>query len=116
LIKQGISLAGRLSQVRAIDGYLTLALLNHARGDHQTADNAIQTARQLARQFEMTKVDDYVVEMVDARFQLAREISPQPNAGLGNVAWRLRIYPIHIKMKNISPRACVSTNIPPWRA
>jgi LuxR family maltose regulon positive regulatory protein len=72
LIEQGISLAGRLSQVRAIDGYLTLALLDHARGDHQAADNAIQTARQLARQFEMTKVDDYVVEMVDARFQLAR--------------------------------------------
>jgi LuxR family maltose regulon positive regulatory protein len=72
LIREGISLAGRLSQVRAIDGYLTLASLDHARGDHQAADNAIQIARQLARQFEMTKVDDYAVELYDARFQLAR--------------------------------------------
>jgi LuxR family maltose regulon positive regulatory protein len=72
LIEEGISLAGSLSPVRAIDGYLTLALLEYASGDHQSADRAVQTARQLARQFEMTEVDDYVVELLDARLQLAR--------------------------------------------
>jgi len=72
LIGEGISLAGSLSPVRAMDGYLTLALLEHAAGDHAAADRAVQTARQLARQFEMTEVDDYVVELLDARLQLAR--------------------------------------------
>lgn len=72
LMEEGISLAGSLSPVRAIDGYLTLAQLEHAFGDHQAADRAIQTARQLARQFEMTEVDDFVVELLDARLQLAR--------------------------------------------
>jgi LuxR family maltose regulon positive regulatory protein len=47
-------------------------MLDHARGDHQAADNAIHIARQLARQFEMTEVDDYAVELFDARLQIAR--------------------------------------------
>jgi len=72
LVGEGITLAGSLSPVRAIDGYLILAMLEHAVEDHQAADRAIQIARQLARQFEMTKVDDYVVELLDARLQIAR--------------------------------------------
>jgi ATP/maltotriose-dependent transcriptional regulator MalT len=72
MIEDGISLVGSLSKVRAIDGYLTLALLEYASGDIKATDRAIQTARQLARQFEMTEVDDYVVELLDARLQLAR--------------------------------------------
>ncbi len=66
-LTEGIELTGRWSDVAGLQGYIGLALVKQAQGDTAGADQAIQTARQLAARFDATEMDDALVEAYQAR-------------------------------------------------
>jgi LuxR family maltose regulon positive regulatory protein len=65
-VTEGIELAGQWSKVGTLDGYLTLVRLGQAKGDFKGAAEALQTAREVAIQFDATELDDHVVALQQA--------------------------------------------------
>ncbi len=64
---EGIELARLWRWPQAIVGYLTLARIRQAQGKIEDANDAIETARQLAAQYDTTDIDDVGVAMYRAQ-------------------------------------------------
>jgi len=71
-VLEGNELTEKWSQVAAFDGYLALTQIRQSQGDMDGAGQALNTLRKLARQFDMTDVDDLVVDIIEARLWIAR--------------------------------------------
>jgi LuxR family maltose regulon positive regulatory protein len=71
-LEAGIEQARLWGEIANLDGYLALARVMQAQGDWQGAREALETARQLAVQFDATDLDDLLVEIQLVRLWLAR--------------------------------------------
>jgi LuxR family maltose regulon positive regulatory protein len=71
LTTKGISLAEEWSILGVFEGYINLAMIKDALGEKDAADQIFAQLRELAYQFDASEVDDYVVEMVAARRNIA---------------------------------------------
>jgi LuxR family maltose regulon positive regulatory protein len=71
-ILEGNELTEKWSQVGAFDGYLALVQIRQSQGDVDGAGQAVNILRKIARQFDMSEVDDLVVDLVEARLWIAR--------------------------------------------
>ena len=69
---EGIQLTGQWSEVGAMDGYISLAHLRRAEGDFAAAQEAIDQARDLALQTDVTDLDDILVEAHQAQLWVAQ--------------------------------------------
>jgi LuxR family maltose regulon positive regulatory protein len=65
-LEEGIELAGQARKVGTIAGWLALALCRQAQGDAPAALDAIERARQEARAFDATDIDDRLVDFFEA--------------------------------------------------
>jgi len=87
---EGIECIEKWSEVGRLDGYVYLAQIRQAQGDIQGARTAIQKAQRLAVQFDATDLDDFMVEMAQARLwahqgefeMVERWIEMQPSRGV----------------------------------
>jgi LuxR family maltose regulon positive regulatory protein len=71
-LAEAIALAERWSRLNAFNGYLTLAQLRQSQGDLAGAQAAIQTVQTLAREFDVTDLDDVIADMAEARLKIAQ--------------------------------------------
>lgn len=71
VLDEGIALAADWARAGAIGGYVNLARVKQARGDEQGAREAIQSAEQLASEFDAMQLDDVYVSIARARLLLA---------------------------------------------
>jgi len=71
-LMQGIELTKKWGEVGAIQGYIALARVKQVQGDVGGAREAIQTARQLAVQFDAMEMDDLLVAMQEAQLWVAQ--------------------------------------------
>ena len=71
-VLEGNELSERWSQVSAFDGYLSLVQVLQSQGDLDGAGRALNVLRTIARKFDMTEIDDLVVDLVEARLRLAQ--------------------------------------------
>lgn len=71
-VQRGIGLVQEWVESSGIGGYLTLAWIRQAQGDALGADQAIQVARRLARQFDATGLDDLFVAAHQVRLWVAQ--------------------------------------------
>jgi LuxR family maltose regulon positive regulatory protein len=69
---EGIELSHRWGRIIALDGYVGLARLKQTLGDAAGADEEIRKAQALAVQFDATEVDDWMVDLVQARLWAIR--------------------------------------------
>jgi LuxR family maltose regulon positive regulatory protein len=69
---EGIELTHRWGPITALDGYVGLARLRQTLGDDAGADEEIRKAQALAVQFDATEVDDWMVDLVQARLWAIR--------------------------------------------
>jgi LuxR family maltose regulon positive regulatory protein len=69
---EGIELSRKWGEVGAVQGYVGLALVRQAQGDVEGAREAIQTARQLAIEFDATEKDILSVTMCQVRLWVAQ--------------------------------------------
>ncbi|MBN1284737.1 MAG: hypothetical protein JXB47_05000 [Anaerolineae bacterium] len=69
---EGIELAGQWAEIWNLGSYIILARIRQAQGDAEGAGAAIQRARQLAREFDASELDDVWVDMYHARLQLTQ--------------------------------------------
>jgi len=69
---KGIELAKKWGEVGGISGYGQLARLKQAQGDIQGARQAIQTAEQLAKNFDAMDVDDRLVDVQQVHLWIAQ--------------------------------------------
>jgi len=69
-LDEGIVLVKRWSNVWAIEGYLALAHVRQSMGDEQGAHQAIQTAEELAVDFDASEMDDLEVSLIKIRLSL----------------------------------------------
>jgi LuxR family maltose regulon positive regulatory protein len=70
--KEGIDLTMRWGKTAAINGYVGLARVRQAQGDAAGAQEAIQMAEQIAREFDAMQVDDVYVALNKTLLQLAQ--------------------------------------------
>lgn len=70
-LSEGIELAKQWSIVGILEGYLNLVQLHDALGATQKGDELFAQLRDLAIQFDATEIDDYIVEMYEARRSIA---------------------------------------------
>ena len=68
---KGISLAEEWSILGTFEGYINLAIIKDAQGEKHAADQIFSHLHELAYQFDASEVDDYVVEIVAARRNIA---------------------------------------------
>jgi LuxR family maltose regulon positive regulatory protein len=66
-LTEGIERISEWGPIAAIDGYLALARLRQAQGDHPGATAALDEADRLAVLFDATEMDDHMVAMARAR-------------------------------------------------
>ena len=69
-LEEGILLVKRWSNVWAIEGYVALAYVRQSKGDEQGARQAIQTAEELAVDFDASEMDDLEVSLNEVRLLL----------------------------------------------
>jgi LuxR family maltose regulon positive regulatory protein len=69
---EGIELTRKWSEIGSLQGYIGLALVKQAQGDVKGADEAIQTAEQLAIKFDAMEMDDIMVAAYQARLWVAQ--------------------------------------------
>jgi len=69
-LDEGILLVKRWSNVWAIEGYIALAYVRQSTGDEQGARQAIQTAEELAVDFDASEMDDFEVSLNEIRLLL----------------------------------------------
>jgi LuxR family maltose regulon positive regulatory protein len=62
----GVELASKWSEIGSFQGHIGLALVKQAQGDPDGANEAMQTARQLAVNFDAVEIDDIVVAAYQA--------------------------------------------------
>ncbi len=72
-LEQGISLIEQWNRTGAIEAYISLARLEWARGQAGRTQDALDRARQLAAQFDLTEFDDWAVAMVQAQLWIAQD-------------------------------------------
>ncbi len=70
-IIEGIELTRKWGEVGGISGYGQLARLKQAQGDIKGARQAIQTAEQIAKNFDAMQVDDRLVDVYQVRLWIA---------------------------------------------
>ncbi|MBN1875779.1 MAG: hypothetical protein JXA33_16260 [Anaerolineae bacterium] len=70
---EGIALIELWNEVGALESYLALAWLNQVQGREKDAQLAVDKARVLAIKFDVTKFDDWVVDMLQARLYLMQD-------------------------------------------
>jgi LuxR family maltose regulon positive regulatory protein len=63
LVIEGIELNRRYGEAGALGGYLSLARVRQAQGDAAGARDAVRKAAEVARRFDATEMDDWVVAM-----------------------------------------------------
>jgi LuxR family maltose regulon positive regulatory protein len=68
----GIQRSERRGRVGMLDGYITLAHVHQANGDTQAANVAIQTAAEIAAEFDLTDMDDRIVQINRVHLRLAQ--------------------------------------------
>lgn len=66
-LTKGITWAEKWSILGSFEGYINLAMVKDAQGDHQSGDVLLWKVQDLAFQFDASEVDDYIVEMFAAR-------------------------------------------------
>lgn len=71
-VERGITVAESWAPTWALRGYLVLSGIKQAAGDSAGARDAIQTARHLALEFDITEIDDELVAAYQARLWLAQ--------------------------------------------
>jgi LuxR family maltose regulon positive regulatory protein len=71
-ITEGIEWTKQWAETSALDGYMSLARLEQAKGDVDSAHEAIRKAQQLAVQFNATELDDLMVALLQARLWIAQ--------------------------------------------
>ncbi|MGD8791307.1 MAG: tetratricopeptide repeat protein [Anaerolineae bacterium] len=71
-LEAGIEQARLWGEIGNLDGYIALARVMHAEGDWPGARKMLETARQLAIQFDATDLDDLLVEIQQSRLWLAQ--------------------------------------------
>ena len=71
-ILEGIELSEKWSQVSAFDGYVALVAIRESQGDLEGVEQALKVLRKIAHQFDVTDVDDLVVDMLEARLKIAQ--------------------------------------------
>ncbi len=69
---EGIELSDRWSEIASLYGYFSLAQVKQAQGDTAGARQAIQTARQLAENFDAMEMDDILVATYQVRLWVAQ--------------------------------------------
>lgn len=69
--KEGIALVEQWSPMAAFDGYVTLLRIAMAQGDRQNASATLHRLRAIAVAFDISVLDDYVVEMLEAHAAIA---------------------------------------------
>jgi len=70
-LTEGIECATRWAEASSLDGYMSLARLEQARGNVEAADAAIESAMRLGEQLDIMELD-VVVAMLQARLLLGR--------------------------------------------
>jgi LuxR family maltose regulon positive regulatory protein len=71
-LTEGIELVKRWGEFAALDGYIALARLRQAQEDPGRAREALETARQIAMQFDLTELDDLLVAIHQVRLWIAQ--------------------------------------------
>jgi LuxR family maltose regulon positive regulatory protein len=69
---EGIELTKKWSEIGALPGYIGLALARQAQGDIEGANEAIQTAQELAIKFDAIELDDFMVAAYQVRLWVAQ--------------------------------------------
>jgi LuxR family maltose regulon positive regulatory protein len=77
---EGIELTRKWGEAGGISGYTHLARLKQAQGDADGARQAIQTAREIARNFDAMELDDLLVDVNQVRLWIAQGA---PEAAMG---------------------------------
>ena len=72
LVLKGIELTEAWSPVSAFNGYLALVGIRRSQGELDGAGQALERLRALAIQFDATEIDDLVVDLLEARLNIAR--------------------------------------------
>ncbi len=71
-LAEGIERAKQWAEASSLDGYMSLARVQQARGDWQAADAALDNAMRMAAQFDITEMDDLLVVLLQIRLLLQR--------------------------------------------
>jgi LuxR family maltose regulon positive regulatory protein len=71
-LAEGIERAKQWAEASSLDGYMSLARVEQARGDWTAADAAIDNAMRMAEQFDIMEMDDLLVALLQARLLLGR--------------------------------------------
>lgn len=67
---EGIELTRKWAAPATLDGYFSLMLTFYALDNHERALDTLARARQVAKGFDVTEQDDWLVDLVGARLQL----------------------------------------------
>lgn len=87
-VLKGIELVQQWGEIGAMDGYINLMRIRQSRGDFNGAANALEDAVRLARRFDATDIDDFLVANYQARLEAV--------AGKVAAAWeRVRDQKLH---------------------
>lgn len=92
-ILHGIELSERWSHVSTFDGYLALAAIQQSKGDIKGASSTLRTLREIAQLYDITDIDDLVVDLFEARLNIdrgGREAVRQWAKRRGLEEWRSR--------------------------
>jgi LuxR family maltose regulon positive regulatory protein len=71
-VTEGIERLQEWGEFPALDGHLSLARIKQAQGDAEMARDVLDRARQIAAQFEVTELDDLLVETYQVRLWIAQ--------------------------------------------
>jgi LuxR family maltose regulon positive regulatory protein len=71
-LTEGIELAKHWGAFAALDGYIALARLRQAQNHPEAAKAALETARRIAVQFDLTELDDLLVAIHQVRLWIAQ--------------------------------------------
>jgi LuxR family maltose regulon positive regulatory protein len=66
LLQKGIQHAERWSLIGTLNGHLSMAMLHYARGDLISVEDTLATLHDLARRFDASEFDDWIVELFEA--------------------------------------------------
>lgn len=72
LSEEGLGLINRWGQIGGLDGYIWSSRIKQAQGDSEGARLAIEKATELAARFDASQIDDYMVGVFRARFEIAQ--------------------------------------------
>lgn len=70
-LSEGTVLTRRWGEIASLDGYVSMARLQLARGDRSKAQAILLEAKEIARKFDLSKWDDLLVSIYQARLWLA---------------------------------------------